>query len=69
MKDCGPNACWYVCSLIVVVLFCIFVIKQVWINVTPALPILFFLSVITTTVFLNLTSCTDPGIIPRRPLL
>jgi hypothetical protein len=37
--------------------------------VTPALPIIFYLSVILTTIFYNLTACTDPGIIPRRPIL
>jgi hypothetical protein len=69
LKDCGANTCWYICALIVVILYCIFILTNVWNNVTPALPIIFFLSVITTTIFLNLTSCTDPGIIPRRPIL
>lgn len=68
-SDCGANSCWYVCALIVVVLYCVFILKSVWVHLTPALPVLFFLSVAATTVFLNLTSCTDPGIIPRKPIL
>jgi CHASE2 domain-containing sensor protein len=68
-KDCGANACWYCCALLLLILYCIFVVGDVWTKVTPALPILLFLSVATTTLFLNLTSCTDPGIIPRRPIL
>jgi palmitoyltransferase ZDHHC9/14/18 len=61
--------CWYVCALIVIVLFCVFVLSRVWNEVTPALPLIFFLCVAITTVFYNLTACTDPGIIPRRPVL
>jgi hypothetical protein len=38
-------------------------------DVTPALPILFYLTIALTTLFLNLTGCTDPGIIPRRPYI
>lgn len=68
-SDCGPNLCWWICMLVVVVLFSVFVLRDVWNKATPALPIFFFLSVIATTIFFHLTACTDPGIIPRRPIL
>ena len=69
IRDCAANSCWYVCAIIVLILYSIFIVGVVWEKVTPALPILFYLSVIITTLFLNLTSCTDPGIIPRKAII
>lgn len=69
LADCGPNLCWYVCSIGVLIPFSIFITGHLWVEVTPALPILFYLSLIFTTIFYNLVSCTDPGIIPRKPYL
>jgi hypothetical protein len=69
IQDCAANSCWYVCAIIVLVLYSLFVLQGVWRNATPALPILFYLEAVVTTIFLNLTSCTDPGIIPRKPIL
>ena len=69
MADCGPNLCWYICALVALVLMSIFVFGKVWREATPALPIIFCLCVIFTTVFYNLTAFTDPGIIPRRAIL
>lgn len=68
ISDCAANSCWYICALAALVLISIFVTPNVW-NISPALPILFYLTIIFTTIFLNLTACTDPGIIPRRPYL
>ena len=42
--------------------------QVIW-DVSPAIPILFYLSVAVTLLFLNLTNCTDPGFVPRRPFL
>ncbi len=67
--DCGPNLCWYICALIVVVIYSVLMLGSVWQRATPALPIIFYLAVILTTIFHILTACTDPGIIPRRPIL
>ena len=67
--DCGPNLSWYICAVVVIVLLSVFVFSKVWNDVTPALPIIFFLCVIFTTVFYNLTACSDPGIIPRKAIL
>lgn len=58
----------YVCVLAIVIPFSIFVVGKNW-QITPVLPIVFFLSLIVMQIFLLLTSCTDPGIIPRRPFL
>lgn len=58
----------YVCTLIALIPFCIFVVGDNW-NVTPALPLILFISLACMYFFLYLTSCTDPGIIPRRPFL
>lgn len=68
ISDCAANSCWYITALAALVLVSIFVTPNAW-KVTPALPILFYLTIIFTTLFLNLTGCTDPGIIPRRPFL
>lgn len=60
----------YVYSLFIGVLisYCIFVLPDVWV-ISPAIPLLFLLIVCVTLVFLQLTQCTDPGFIPRRPFL
>jgi hypothetical protein len=68
LRDCAANSCWYVCALISLIPVSIFITPSVW-NVSPALSILFYLSIAFTTFFLNLTSCTDPGIVPRKPYL
>ncbi len=68
-SDLAANSYWYICALLVVVIYSIFITGRVWTNATPALPIIFYLSVIVTTLFLNLTACSDPGIIPRKSIL
>lgn len=67
--DCGASLCWYICSGMGIILFSIFIVGKVWTSVTPVLPILLLLCLTVTTIFYNLTACTDPGIIPRRPVL
>lgn len=56
------------CMICLLVPYCIFVLSKNW-NITPALPVILFLLFAVTELFLFLTSCTDPGIIPRRPFL
>lgn len=58
----------HVCTLIIVVPFCYFIISETW-AITPALPIILLLCLISMYFFLYLTACSDPGIIPRRPFL
>ena len=68
LSDISANLCVYCCVLGVSIPYCIFMLPKVW-EVSPALPIIFLICVATTILFLNLTQCTDPGIIPRRPYL
>lgn len=69
IQDCPASLCWYICALMILAIYSAFILRPIWINVTPALPIIFLLSIAVTTVFHSLTACTDPGIIPRRPIL
>lgn len=67
-RDFFANLVFYICALAAVIPYSIFMLSKIW-ETSPIIPIIFLLSIIITTVFLNLTSCTDPGIIPRRPFL
>jgi len=64
----GGLICMYTCMIGAVIPFSIIVLGTNW-NISPALPIMFFLCLVATQIFYFLTSCTDPGIIPRRPFL
>ena len=66
--DLCANLYFYICVIGAIIPYSIFMFEPIW-NISPAIPILFFLSVAVTTLFLNLTACTDPGIIPRKPFL
>ena len=68
LKDFFANMYFYACAIIVLIPYGIFMFKPIW-DINPAIPLLFFGAVAVTTLFLNLTQCTDPGIIPRRPFL
>lgn len=68
LSDCAGSACIYICTIIIVVPFLYFMLIINW-NITPALPIIFLLSIAFTYLFMYLTACTDPGIIPRKPIL
>lgn len=67
-REIGGILYIYFCLIAISVPFSIFIVAPTW-RVTPALPILYFLCAIAMQIFLFLTSCTDPGIIPRRPFL
>lgn len=66
--DMCANLCIYVCMLGALIPYCIFMLPKIW-KASPALPIVFLVSLAATVLFLNLTQCSDPGIIPRRPYL
>lgn len=68
LKDFCANMYFYACVVIVLVPYGIWMFRSIW-NISPVIPLLFFGAIAITTVFLNLTQCTDPGIIPRRPFL
>lgn len=56
------------CALGITIPFCVFVVGTNW-EVNPALPILFIVGVLLMYYFLAMTACSDPGIIPKRPIL
>jgi palmitoyltransferase ZDHHC9/14/18 len=68
IADSCANLYAYACFITALIPYCIFILPTVW-NINPAIPILLLLAVSCTILFLNLTQCTDPGIIPRRPYL
>lgn len=53
--------------LVTLVTYIVFMHGNNW-AVSPALPILLYLSLVLLLLFLYLTSCTDPGILPRKPI-
>jgi len=57
-----------ICVLAIVIPFSIFLVNSNA-QITVALPIVFFVLLALMEVFLIITSCSDPGIIPRRPFL
>lgn len=68
LADLGANSCLYICIIGILIPYFIFVVKEIW-KISPAIPLLFLCSILLTLFFLNLTQCTDPGIIPRRAFL
>jgi hypothetical protein len=67
-KDIPGMLYIYCCSLGIVVPFCVFVVGENW-QVNPALPLLFLICVALMYFFMYLTTCSNPGIIPKRPFL
>lgn len=67
-RDMGGNIYIYLCILGAVIPFSIVMFDIVW-KENPVLPILFYVMTALAIVFLNLTTYTDPGIIPRRPYI
>ena len=67
-KDSFGSYCIYVCIFGALIPFSIIMFQPVW-DYSPALPIIYYISSALSILFLNLTACSDPGIIPRRPYL
>eukprot|EP00927_Polykrikos_kofoidii_P065400 TRINITY_DN61155_c0_g1_i1.p1 TRINITY_DN61155_c0_g1~~TRINITY_DN61155_c0_g1_i1.p1 ORF type:complete len:455 (-),score=38.54 TRINITY_DN61155_c0_g1_i1:143-1507(-) len=65
--DFWYNLCAWSFLIIPVVCYFVFVAADLWV-VTPLLPILTGAVFVSTVIFMLLTSCTDPGIIPRHAL-
>ncbi|CAE7762497.1 Zdhhc9 [Symbiodinium sp. CCMP2592] len=65
--DFWYNLCTWSLILIPSALYFCFCSRHLW-RVNPLLPIVTGIALIATIVFLLLTSCTDPGILPRREL-
>lgn len=68
IRDLFANLVLYICLIAAIIPYMIFMFQEIW-NLSPAIPLLLFLSILVTLFFFNLTSCSDPGIIPRRPFL
>lgn len=64
-RDTFANLAFYLCATWGLIFYGIFLFNDIW-NASPAVPLLLFLAILLTGFFLNLTQCTDPGIIPRR---
>ena len=58
----------HVCIAAFVVPLCIFMLEINW-EVSPALPLSFLLCVSLAEISLIFTACSNPGIIPKRPIL
>ena len=69
LSDCAANSCYYVVAILIMVPYYIFLAPKLWNDITPALPICTSVCLALSLTFYLLTSCTDPGIIPRRALL
>eukprot|EP00927_Polykrikos_kofoidii_P009982 TRINITY_DN14205_c0_g1_i1.p1 TRINITY_DN14205_c0_g1~~TRINITY_DN14205_c0_g1_i1.p1 ORF type:complete len:447 (-),score=30.74 TRINITY_DN14205_c0_g1_i1:315-1655(-) len=54
--------------LVPVACYFYFAAYDLWTHVSPALPVFTGIAFFATVVFMLLTSCTDPGIIPRHSL-
>lgn len=71
---CGPGTDWYqfcytwFCIVGVCTPYLLFVCPELYDNVSPAIPIIITLLFFSTLLFLCLTSITEPGIIPRKPI-
>ena len=68
LRDIGGYIYIFVCFAAAIIPFSIVIFQVNW-AITPAIPILFYVFVGLALIFLHLTICTDPGIIPRYPYL
>merc|ERR1712159_459038 len=66
--DLWYNVCAWSFLMIPTVLYYVFCGKWLWDHVHPVLPLLALAVFCVTIVFLLLTSCTEPGILPRQNL-
>lgn len=67
-KDTPGIICVYVVQLAMLVPYSIIMLPINWM-VSPVLPILYYVASILFNIFVILTACSDPGIIPRKPFL
>ena len=72
---CGPsedvplNITTWVLILLISILYIVYVIPYIWVNITIYLPLLQIGLFTNTLIFLLLTQSTDPGIIPRKQFI
>lgn len=66
--DFGHNCCAWCFIAVPSCLYFVICAQYLWTQVSPWLPVLTGAALLSTVIFLLLTSCTDPGIIPRHRL-
>ena len=66
LSDCGTCSCGWILTIAIMVFYGVFIAPELWANELKFMPILCIVLFINTKVFLILSNCTDPGIIPRR---
>lgn len=66
--DFGYNCCAWLSIMIPSAFYFIVCSGYLWTHVSRMLPLLTGLVLLSTVILLLLTSCTDPGILPRREL-
>lgn len=66
--DIPHNTCAWFFIVAPTAVYFVLCARYLWTSVSPWLPTLTGMVFVTTVVFFILTSCTDPGIIPRRDL-
>jgi len=68
-EDISANICTWMCILIITIIYLVFAGPVLWENLSPLLPICNGILLLSTMVFLVLTTITEPGIIPRKNIL
>jgi len=66
--DCSFNTCAWTFILVPSWIYFLTCGRYLWANVSRMMPLVASAAFVCAIVFLLLTSCTDPGIIPRREL-
>lgn len=66
--DLWYNICAWCFLVVPTALYFVFCGQWLWEHVSPALPLLTLAVFVVNIIFLLLTSCTDPGILPRYKL-
>jgi len=66
--DLKYNSCAWLSILLPSMLYSLLCVQHLWNEVSPLLPVVTGVAFLATVILLLLTSCTDPGIIPRASL-
>merc|ERR1719160_1148833 len=65
----AANLCAWSCILIPCVIYFVFALPHLWFKWPMPMIMLTLVVFILTVSFLLLACCSDPGVIPRRPLI
>ena len=67
--DCCINSCTWISICGITIPYIILITPKLWVDISPALSIPTYVLFISTILFLFLTQCSDPGIIPRKEMI